>query len=155
MDDGARGVGSNEEVEMHQRRAFVAGIVGAAVMTLFVLWFNAAGIPLPIDTRLAALLGTRLWVVGLAAHLLVGGVLGLFYAFIFEHVVHQSGLGVGMMLGAYNTIFAGFIWALLGGPGAFWDRAGAPGIFALFVSHVAYGAVVGALYPREPFRIYG
>ena len=140
---------------MHQGRAFVAGVAGAVVMTLLIMWFTAAGIPLPIDTRLAALLGTRMWAVGLVIHLLVGGALGVLYAFVFEHVVHQSGVGVGMMVGAYNTIFAGFIWAVLGGPGPFWDRAGAAGIFALFLSHVAYGAVVGALYPREAVRIYG
>lgn len=140
---------------MHQGRAFVAGVVGAVVMTLLFVWFTAAGIPLPIDTRLAALLGTRVWAVGFVAHLLVGGVLGVVYAFVFEHVVHQSGVGVGMMIGAYNTIFAGFVWAVLGGPGPFWDRAGAAGIFALFLSHVVYGAVVGALYPRERVPIYG
>lgn len=140
---------------MHQARAFVAGVVGAVVMTLLFMWFTAGGIPLPIDTRLAALLGTRVWAVGFVAYLLVGGVLGVLYAFVFEHVVHQSGVGVGMMVGAYNTIFAGFVWAVLGGPGPFWDRAGAAGIFALFLSHVAYGAVVGALYPREEVPIYG
>lgn len=140
---------------MHQGRAFVAGVVGAAVMTLLFVWFNAVGISLPIDTRLAALLGTRLWGVGVAVHLLIGGVLGLVYAFVFEHVVHQSGLGVGMMTGAYNTIFAGFVWAILGGPGPFWDRAGVPGIFALFLSHVVYGAVVGVLYRSEQVPIYG
>ena len=140
---------------MHQGRAFMAGVVGAVVMTLIFIWFTALGIPLPIDTRLAALLGTRLWAVGLVAHLLVGGLLGLFYAFVFEYIVHQSGLGVGMMIGAYNTIVAGFIWAMLGGPGPFWDRAGAAGIFALFLSHVVYGAVVGTLYRSEQVPIYG
>lgn len=124
-------------------------------MTVLFVGFTAAGIPLPIDTRLAALLGTRIWAVGVLAHLLVGGVLGLLYAFVFEYVVHQSGVGVGMMIGLYNTIFAGFAWALLGGPGPFWDGDGAAGIFALSVSHVVYGAVVGAMYPREPVTIYG
>jgi hypothetical protein len=124
-------------------------------MTLLFIWFTAAGIPLPIDTRLAAVLGTRVWAVGLAAHLLVGGVLGLIYAAVFEHVVHQSGIGVGLMVGAYNTIFAGFVWAALGGPGAFWDRAGAPGIMALFATHLLFGAIVGGIYRTEQVPIYG
>jgi hypothetical protein len=140
---------------MHRGRAFVAGVVGAGVMTVLFVGFTAMGIPLPIDTQLAALLGTRIWAVGLAAHLLVGGVLGLLYALVFEHVVHQSGLGVGMMLGAYNTIFAGFFWAALGGPGAFWDRDGAAGIMALFVTHIVFGGVVGLIYRSEQTPLYG
>jgi hypothetical protein len=124
-------------------------------MTLLFIWFTAVGIPLPIDTRLAAVLGTRLWIVGLAAHLFIGGLLGLVYATVFEYFVHQSGVGVGLMMGAYNTIFAGFVWAALGGPGPFWDHAGAAGIWALFFTHLVFGAVVGGLYRSEQVPIYG
>jgi hypothetical protein len=89
------------------------------------------------------------------AHILIGGVIGLVYAYIFEHVVHQSGIGIGLLLGACNTIFAGFVWAALGGPGAFWETAGPQGVIALFLSHLVYGAVVGGVYRSEQVPIYG
>jgi len=140
---------------MHAGRAFVAGIAGALVMTLVMLWFRTLGSPLGIESRLAMLLGTRVWAVGFAAHLLIGGALAVVYALVFEYVLHQSGIGVGLILGAYNTIFAGFVWAALGGPGAFWGGVGPLGTIALFLSHLAYGAVVGGLYRSEQVPIYG
>lgn len=140
---------------MHTGRAFVAGIAGALVMTAIMIGFQSFGIRMGIEARLAAVLGLRVWVAGFAVHVLIGGALGLAYAYVFEHVLHQSGIGVGLMLGAFNTIFAGFVWAALGGPGAFWDAAGPQGIIALFVSHLAYGAVVGGVYRSDQVPIYG
>ncbi len=140
---------------MHTGRAFVAGIAGALVMTVVTMWFSALGSPLRIEAQLAARLGTSAWAVGFVAHLLIGGAIGIVYAVVFEHVVHQSGVGVGLMIGSYNTIFAGFVWAMIGGPGAFWAAVGPLGVIALFVSHLAYGAVVGGLYRSEQQPIYG
>ena len=140
---------------MHAGRAFIAGIVAAVVMTVLMIWFRTIGIPLQIESQLASVLGTRVWAVGFAAHVLIGGALGIAYAFVFEHVLHQSGTGAGLLLGAYNTIFAGFVWAAIGGPGWFWGGAGPQGILALFVSHLAFGAVVGRLYRSEQVPIYG
>ena len=94
---------------MHPGRAFVAGVAGALVMTLVMMWFRAVGVPLPIQSQLASLLGTRVWAVGFAAHLLIGGMLGIVYALVFEYVLHQSGAGAGLLLGACNTIFAGYV----------------------------------------------
>lgn len=140
---------------MHAGRGFAAGVAGALVMTALMIWLRGLGLPLQIESQLALLLGTRMWAVGLAAHLVIGGALGVVYALVFEHVLHQSGVGAGLMVGAYNTILAGFVWAALGGPGAFWDGGGAPGIITLFVTHLAYGAVVGGLYRSEQVPIYG
>ena len=140
---------------MHVGRAFVAGVAGALAMTVIMSLFRAAGIPLQVEAQLAALLGTRIWAAGLAAHLLVGGGLGIVYALVFEYVLHQSGVGAGLMLGALNTIFAGFVWAALGGPGAFWHTVGPQGVIALFFAHLAYGAAVGGLYRSDQVPIYG
>lgn len=140
---------------MHAGRAFVAGVSGALVMTVVMMWFGAIGVPLQIQSQLASLLGTRVWAVGFAAHLLIGGLLGIVYAFVFEHVLHQSGAGAGLLLGACNTIFAGYVWAMIGGPGAFWHSAGPQGVIALFLSHLAYGTVVGSLYRSDQVPIYG
>lgn len=140
---------------MHTGRAFAAGIAAALVMTVLMIGFRSAGIPLQIESQLASRLGTQVWAVGFAAHLLIGGALGVAYAFVFEHVIHQSGVGAGLMIGSYNTIFAGFVWAAIGGPGAFWGGAGPQGVIALFLSHLAYGAIVGGLYRSEQVPIYG
>lgn len=140
---------------MHAGRAFIAGIAGALVMTVMMIGFRAVGMPLQIESQLASLLGTRVWAVGFATHILIGGALGIAYALCFEHVLHQSGVGAGLMVGSYNTIFAGFVWAAIGGPGAFWEAAGPQGVIALFLSHLAYGAVVGGIYRSDQVPIYG
>ncbi len=140
---------------MHAGRAFVAGVAAALVMTVMMIGFRAVGLPLQIESQLASVLGTRVWAVGLAAHLLIGGLLGVAYALVFEYVLHQSGVGAGLLLGASNTIFAGYVWAALGGPGAFWHTAGPQGVIALFLAHLTYGAVVGGLYRSEQVPIYG
>jgi hypothetical protein len=134
---------------MHPGRAFVAGVVGALAMSLVMVGVRAAGIPLHIESQLAAVLGTDLWIVGLAAHLLIGGALGIAYGMAFELVLHQSGVGPGVILGAYNTIIAGFVWAAIGGPGHFWSAVGPPGIIALFLAHMTFGAIVGAAFKAE------
>ena len=131
---------------MNTARAFFVGVVGTVVMSLIMLGMRAAGLPLHIEARLGTLLGGGSWIAGLAIYLLIGGVLALGYAAVFEWVLHQAGIGPGMLLGAWNTIFAGFIWAGLAGPGQFWDRLGGAGIGTLFLVHLAYGAVVGGLY---------
>src|SRR5262245_48592619 len=131
---------------MHVVRAFVAGVAGALVMTIVMIGLRAFGIPLHIESQLARVMGTQVWAVGFAAHLLIGGAIGIVYAAVFEFVFRQSGIGVGVLLGAMNTIFAGYVWWAIGGPGFFWHTIGPQGIIALFVVHFTYGAVVGGLY---------
>ena len=118
-------------------------------MSLVMAGLRAAGIPLHIESQLATVLGTNVWLVGLAAHLLIGGALGIAYGMAFELVLHQAGVGPGVILGAYNTIFAGFVWAALGGPGQFWSGVGPQGVIALFLAHMTFGAVVGAAFKAE------
>ena len=139
---------------MNPGRAFVAGVVGAIVMSLIMVLLRAAGVPLHIELRLAAVLGTRIWAIGFVAHLVIGGLLGVVYALIMEHVIGTSGVGPGVLLGAVNTIFAGFAWALIGGPGRFWSEFGPAGVGALFLVHIAYGATVGGLYKNEHRPVY-
>lgn len=138
---------------MHPGRAFAAGVAGALIITGLMVGLSGLALPKEIDVRLASLLGAHLWFVGLALYLLIGGLLGLAYALVFEKVVHQSGVGPGLMLGAYNTILAGFVWAALGGPGPFWESAGPKGIMMLFLTHFAFGALVGGLYRSDQVAI--
>jgi hypothetical protein len=128
-------------------RAFVAGIVAAAVASAIVLLLRPVGVPLDIFSRLAERSGASSWVVGLTLYVLIGGGVALVYAAFFEWALHQAGVGPGLLLGACNTIIAGFLWAASGpDPGKFWVHFGAAGIAALFLVHLVYGAVVGGLY---------
>lgn len=131
---------------MNAGRAFVVGIAGTVIMSLIMAALRQAGVPLHVEARIAQWFGTGAWEVGFLAYVLLGGVIALAYAAIFEWVLHQAGVGPGLLLGACNTIVAGFIWARLAGPGQFWQHFGAAGMAALFLTHFAYGAVVGGLY---------
>jgi hypothetical protein len=131
---------------MYTGRAFIIGIVATAIVSGIILILRMAGLPLDILTRLGALLGMNTWIAGFVVYLLIGGVVALAYAAIFEWVLHQAGVGAGVLLGACNTILAGFIWATGSNPGKFWHYFGVAGTAALFLVHFAYGAVVGGLY---------
>jgi hypothetical protein len=67
----------------------------------------------------------------------------------FEFVLLESGGGPGLLLGAINAVIAGFVWAVLGGPGRFWSEVGPKGIMALFVAHMTFGLVVGLTLKAE------
>ncbi|HWK12239.1 MAG TPA: hypothetical protein VNR64_19415 [Vicinamibacterales bacterium] len=134
---------------MNPARAFVAGVIGALAMSLLMIGLRAIGVPLHLEVQLAAMIGVHAWIVGLMLYLLIGGIVGLIYALVFEYVLNEAGVGPGLMVGACNAIFAGFIWSQLAGPGRFWDGLGAPGIASLFLLHFVYGAIVGALYRTE------
>ena len=131
---------------MNVGRACVVGIVGTATMSLIMLGLRAAGVPLHVEARLAGLAGASAPWLGFAIYALIGGAVALAYAAIFEWVLHQAGVGPGLLLGACNTILAGFVWANVTGPGRFWQHAGVAGMAALFLVHFVYGAVVGGLY---------
>ncbi len=134
---------------MNIGRAFIAGIVAAAAASVVMLVLRAAGLPLDIQTQLAAMFGTSGLMLGLAFYLLVGGAVALVYAVVFEWVLNQAGVGAGLLLGACNTIIAGFLWAQGTDPGRFWQHFGAPGMAALFLVHFVYGGVVGGLYQTK------
>lgn len=153
--DRSRGEASEkQEVPVNPARAFVAGVVGAIVMSLLMIWLRAIGIPLHLEMRLASMIGIHVWAAGLAAYLIIGGIVGLIYALAFEYILNEAGVGPGLMVGACHSIFAGFIWAQLTGPGRFWDNFGPGGIAALFLLHFVYGAVVGALYRTEHHLVW-
>lgn len=134
---------------MNAARAFAAGIIGAVAMSLLMAGLRAVGIPLHIELRLAAMLGSSSAIVGMVAHLILGGLVGIFYAFVMEFLLEQGGIGPGILLGALNTMFAGFIWAAFDGPGRFWSSFGPPGVIALFLVHILYGAIVGGVYKTQ------
>ena len=134
---------------MNPARAFMSGVIGALVMSLLMMSLRAIGMPIQLELRLASLIGLHAWLAGLIVYLIIGGIVGLIYALVFEYILNEAGVGPGLMVGACHSIFAGFIWSRLGGPGPFWENFGVAGIAALFVLHFVYGAIVGGLYRTE------
>jgi hypothetical protein len=134
---------------MYTARAFVAGIVAAAVACVAMLLVRSAGVPLDIPTRLAMMFGASGLVLGVLFYLVAGGLIALIYAVVFEWVLNQAGVGAGLLLGACNTIIAGFLWQGGSDPGRFWQHFGAAGMASLFFVHFVYGGVVGGLYKTK------
>jgi hypothetical protein len=135
---------------MNTGRAFLAGVVAAAVAIVVMLLLRTAGLPLDIPARLAMMFGASGWVPGVMFYLLAGGVIALVYAVVFEWAFNQAGVGPGILLGAWNTIFAGFFWQFGSDPGRFWQHFGAAGMASLFLIHFVYGGVVGGIYKTKP-----
>ena len=57
---------------MNAARAFVAGIIGAVVMSLIMIGLRAIGVPLHLELRIAGMLGTHVWLIGLIAFIVIG-----------------------------------------------------------------------------------
>ena len=139
---------------MNAGRAFLAGVIGAVVMSLIMTGLRWLGVPLQIELRLAAMLGAGSLVLGLILHLLIGGLVGLVYALVFEYAFEQSGVGPGVIVGAINAMLAGFLWAAFDGPGRFWTSFGPVGAIAILLVHMTYGATVGTLYKAQHHYVY-
>lgn len=135
---------------MNTGRAFLAGVVAASVAIVVMLVLRAAGLPLDIPARLAVMFGASGWVLGVAFYLVAGGLIALVYAVVFEWAFKQAGVGPGVLIGAWNTILAGFLWQGGTDPGRFWQHFGAAGIASLFLIHFVYGGVVGGIYKTKP-----
>jgi hypothetical protein len=145
---------------MNAGRAFLSGVAGAAVMSVGLAVGRAMGMPANLELMLGSMLlppGTPAFMLGLAMHLVIGGLFGLLYAWAFEHVTHRSSAAIGGGLGILHGIAGGVFMGLLPmmhpripeempAPGAFMANLGTLGVMAEMVLHVVYGAVVGALY---------
>ncbi|MDQ3035698.1 MAG: hypothetical protein M3Y87_25050 [Myxococcota bacterium] len=145
---------------MKTGQAFLAGVVGGAVMTIL----TAIGRLLGLDVNLEMMLGTMLlppsavaWIVGLAMHLLISGLIAIAYAAGFERVTHRAGASVGLAFSVIHIVIGGLFMGLvpalhrlipeqMAAPGAFLSNHGAVGVISFLVLHAIYGAIVGAMY---------
>ena len=146
---------------MNSGRAFVAGVVGGAVMTA-ITWMARTfmGMPMNLEmmegTMLVQTPGAVAWTVGFVMHLMISGLIALLYAWAFEHVTHRAGAAIGAAFGLVHAVIAGLVMGMmpavhplipgvLDAPGAFLSNI-PMGVLALFMLHAIYGAVVGAMY---------
>ncbi len=148
---------------MNTGRAFGAGVVGGVVMTIL-MWMARTFMGMHMNlsmmegTMLVQPPGPTAWIVGFIMHLIISGLIALLYAWAFEHVTHRAGAAVGAGFGLIHAVIAGFamgmvpaihplIPQMMPAPGAFLSNIPG-GVIALFVLHLVYGAVVGAIYAR-------
>ena len=153
---------------MNAGKAFTAGVVGGAVMSLL-MWMARTfmGMPANLEMMLGTMLGLApgptAWIAGFIWHLVNSGVIALIYAWGFEHVTHRAGWLVGLGFSISHAILAGIFMGMMPAmhpmipeqmppPGAFMAGMGAIGVIAEFMLHMIYGAIVGAMYGpvRQP-----
>jgi hypothetical protein len=94
---------------------------------------------------------------GLAIQLMNGGLLAQPYAAIFDRMPTAPAWAVGAALGIAHTVAAGIMLAAVPAvhpevprrvpaPGPFYSRQGVAGVGLLLLTHIMYGAIVGAVY---------
>ncbi len=149
---------------MSWAKAFIAGIVGAALMTVMLSVAIASGFrvldfSMMWGTLIGLPIGWAAWIVGFVIHLLVGGVFALIYALLFK-AFSGAGLVRGGLIGVVHALITGIIIALLPlvhplmnnghmqTPGPYFSGHGIAGVLFYFAMHIVYGATVGWLYLR-------
>jgi hypothetical protein len=135
---------------MNFGRAFLAGVVGGAVMSIGLAIGRVMGMPANLEMMLGTMMlqpGTSAFLLGLMMHLIISGLIALIYAWGFGHVTHRSsaalGAGFGVMHGIVGGLFMGVMPMMhplipeeMPAPGAFMSNMGARGIMAEMVLHV-------------------
>lgn len=147
---------------MNSGRAFVAGVVGGAVMSALmwmarVLMEMPANLEMMLGTMFGMMPSATTWLIGFAIHLMISGLIALIYAWGFEHLTHRAGWLVGAGFGLIHALIAGLVMGMMPAmhpmmpeqmppPGAYMSNLGTMGIMAEFMLHLVYGAIVGAIY---------
>ncbi len=149
---------------MKWSKAFLAGIVGAAIMTIMLSSANAAGFhvldfSMMWGTLVGLPIGVWAWLAGFAIHLAVGGIFALIYALLFNAFSGAGavrGGGIGIVHGGITGIFLPLLPLVhplmnngrMQSPRPYFAGHGLPGILFYFGIHIVYGITVGWLYAR-------
>lgn len=147
---------------MKTGKAFLAGVIGAAVMSAIMFMARTLmGMEVKLELLLGTMVGlepsTTAWIVGFVMHLVLSGGIALAYAWAFENVLHRSGAGAGALVAVPHILIAGVFMGMLPamhplvpetmeGPGFFMLNLGVMGLIAFVMLHLIFGAIVGAMY---------
>ncbi|MDQ3036419.1 MAG: hypothetical protein M3Y87_28735 [Myxococcota bacterium] len=146
---------------MKPGKAFIAGVVGGAVMSVLLAIGRAMGMPINLEMMLGTMTGLApgagTWVLGLIMHLVISGGIALFYAVGFEHIAHRAGALPGVVFSLLHIVVGGLVMGFIPAihplipesmmaPGAFMSNIGDIGVIAFVALHAIYGAVVGVVY---------
>src|SRR5262249_28915336 len=93
---------------------FLAGLIGGAAMTLILSIAGQAGAgALDLELKIGSLvtkdLTSKAWMIGLAIHLLMSGLIGLLYALGFEYVTRKATWLIGVGFGLVHAIIGGTV----------------------------------------------
>jgi hypothetical protein len=145
---------------MVARRAFGAGVLGAAVMSVLMAVSRGLGFPVKLELVLGSYItgstDARGWVVGFLAHFAIGGLFGIVYALGFGRGMRHAGVLPGLALGALHALAAGLVLVALPrvhplipdeivAPGPFMANLGLMGVISFVGLHLLFGAIVGEL----------
>lgn len=148
---------------MRPGKAILFGILGAAAISALTAVARAAGIPLSIEIILGTLTGLApsgaAFGLGLLIHLVMGGLFGLLYGYLFEDVWVHGGPAIGVLTALIHAALIGILIGLtpqfhplipqrMPDPGPYFANLGTTAVLTFFGVHVVFGAIVGAGYGR-------
>lgn len=144
----------------------VAGLAGTLGLTVVMLLTTAMGVArLNFPMLLGSMFtrpGPAALATGLLWHFMNGVVFAALYALAFAALSIAPSWSSGAAFGVVHTILGGVLLGLVGtvhplirkgqmpAPRAFGTRYGARGVVVLLVSHLVFGAIVGALLAVAP-----
>ncbi|MBD3238993.1 MAG: hypothetical protein GF331_00300 [Chitinivibrionales bacterium] len=142
-------------------RAFWAGVLGGAIMTILVAIARTMGMPVNLSMMLGTLIGVTpsvgAWVLGFIIHLVISGLIAWLYAAGFEYATHRANAGIGAAFAIVHTILGGLFLGILPAihplmpdvipaPGIFLSNLGVAGVVTFILLHLIYGVIVGGAY---------
>ncbi len=142
-------------------RAFWAGVLGGAVMTIVLAIARTMGMQVNMSMMLGTMIGVMpsvgAWVLGFVIHLVISGLIAWLYGWGFEQIAHRANAGIGALFSLVHTVLAGLFLGIMpaihplmpdviGAPGVFLSNLGTAGIVAFVLLHVIYGVIVGGAY---------
>lgn len=146
---------------MNIKKAFIAGVIGGAVMVLIMAMARAMGacadMPMVVGTMPGNGPSGAAWLVGFIVMMAGAGIGGIAYAATFEAMTRRADAMTGILVAlapmAIEGLMLGFMDKMhplmpkiMQSPGFFMSNYGAMGVIGFVVSHLAFGAVVGMLY---------
>ncbi len=146
---------------MNIRKAFIAGVIGGAVMVLIMAIARAMGacadMPMMVGTMPGNGPSGAAWLIGFIVMMIGAGIAGIAYAATFEAVTRRADVMTGILVAvapmAVEGLMLGFMDKMhplmpkiMESPGFFMSSYGVMGVIGFVVSHLAFGAIVGLLY---------
>src|SRR5262245_1284112 len=96
---------------MSRSTGFLAGLLGALVISMFSAGARAVGVDLEFEmllgSWLTALVGPATWLIGFTMHLVLGGLLGVGYAMLLPRAGTVIDAGAGAGVGVSHALVAG------------------------------------------------
>jgi uncharacterized membrane protein YagU involved in acid resistance len=142
-------------VQRNPRKAIVVGLIGTFVMTMVMLIGPTMGLPpMPIGKMLAGFMGVP-QALGWIAHFMIGTILALVYAYVFESRFPGSGVLRGALFGLLPWLISQIVVYPIMGEGLFALDTPAPVlmVFGSLMGHLIYGGVVGGIYRTKSAHI--